>query len=190
MKRIVYRCLYRLMLFLSNYFDNRYLTKYKILLGTSLLMLTACQLVKKNDRNEGFVSSGSKNDIPFVMCYDPVVPGPEELSDEDEDYTSIVFEEIPEFPGGEEKMAEYIYKQIQYPEAALIHRISGRVTVTVIIEKDGSLNQIEVVRGVDADLDKEAVRIIKGMPKWVPGRQNGKEISMKYAIAINFRLPH
>lgn len=188
MKKKIIESLYRIISFLSDSFGVQFLTKYKVLLGTSLLILTSCQLVKKNDRNNGFVSSDS-DDYPIVMCYDPVAPEPPE-DPSDEDYTYMISEEIPEFPGGAEKMEEYIYKQIQYPEAALENEISGRVALTVIIEKDGSLNEIEVVRGVDPDLDKEAIRIIKGMPKWRPGKQNGKEIRMKYVIPINFCLPH
>ena len=86
-------------------------------------------------------------------------------------------------------MKEYIHKQTKYPVTALENGIYGRVIISVIVEKDGILSKIEVLKGVDEDLDKEALRIIKGMPKWEPGMQNGKAVRVKYIIPVSFRLP-
>jgi len=197
MKRIIYQSLYRFMSVLSNYFNNRYLIKYKVLLGTSLLMLTACQLIKKDDRNEDFMSSGSKkDDSSIVLCYEPAMPGPEVsvnsndlLSEEDENLVFTVVERMPRFPGGDKALINYMQEKIEYPSEALKRGYEGRVLVSFVIEKDGSVSSAEVLRGIVASLDKEALRIIRSMPDWTPGKQRGKTVRVKYTVPVQFRLP-
>lgn len=192
MKKGIYRGLYRILSYLSDRFDNRYLIKYKVLSGTSLLILTACQIMDKHGNDKGdVVGYDSGEGIEDVSCYLPAYE-PEELEEgdpADENYVYRIVEEMPEFPGGTEKMQEYIFKKIRFPDAALEKGIYGIVALTIIVERDGSLNDIEIVRGVDPDLDKEAIRIVKGMPKWKPGKQSGKEVRVKYVIPVRFRLP-
>lgn len=110
----------------------------------------------------------------------------------EEDYQNeeifTIVEEQPEFPGGMGKMMRYLARKTQYPQAALEMGIQGKVYVSFIIEKDGTISDVNVIRGVHKSLDKEAIRVVKSMPKWTPGIQKGKKVKVKYTIPINFRL--
>lgn len=97
-------------------------------------------------------------------------------------------EEKPEFPGGEKKFYEYLGKNMNYPEMDKEAGNSGRVFVEFLIDKDGSIAEVKVLRGVSPGLDKEAARVIKAMPKWNPGKQNGRPVKVRYVIPVNFTL--
>jgi protein TonB len=95
---------------------------------------------------------------------------------------------MPEFPGGTQALMKYLGESIKYPVIAQENGIQGRVICQFVVNKDGSIVDIEVVRSVDPSLDKEAVRVIKSMPKWTAGRQRGKPVRVKYTLPVNFRL--
>lgn len=100
-----------------------------------------------------------------------------------------VVEQMPEFPdGGMPALMEYFGKNIKYPEAAMKKGTQGRVTVQFVVEKDGSIANAKVLRGIDPELDKEAVRVISMMPKWKPGMQKGQAVNVKYTVPVMFRL--
>lgn len=101
-----------------------------------------------------------------------------------------VVEKMPEFPnGGMPGLMKYLSDNIRYPEAAKVAGIQGRVTVVFVVDKDGSITNVETLRGVDAELDKEAIRVISSMPKWIPGMQKGKAVKVRYTVPVMFRLP-
>ena len=95
---------------------------------------------------------------------------------------------MPEFQGGMQECMKFLGKNIKYPPQAMENEIQGRVIVTFVIMKDGSITNAEVVRGVDPLLDKEALRVVNLMPKWKPGKQRGKAVNVKYTIPVTFRL--
>jgi len=99
-----------------------------------------------------------------------------------------IAEEMPEFPGGVEALMDFVGKNVKYPEEAKEKEISGRVFVSFVIEKDGSVSNVKVLRGIGGGCDEEAVRVIKAMPKWTPGKQKGKPVRVNYQIPINFKL--
>ena len=99
-----------------------------------------------------------------------------------------IAEEMPEFPGGVEALMDFVGKNVKYPEEAKEKEISGRVFVSFVIEKDGSVSNVKVLRGIGGGCDEEAVRVIKGMPKWKPGMQKGKPVRVSYMMPINFKL--
>jgi TonB family protein len=99
-----------------------------------------------------------------------------------------IVEEMPEFPGGEKGLMEYASNNVKYPEEAKNKNIAGRVFVSFIVEKDGSINEVKVLRGIGGGCDEEAVRVIKSMPKWKPGKQRGKPVRVKYTVPVNFKL--
>lgn len=99
-----------------------------------------------------------------------------------------VVEEVPTFPGGEKALAKYLRDNLQYPSAASDNGIQGCVMLSFIVERDGSISHIEITRLVDPSLAKEAMRLVKSMPKWNPGKQNGKVVRTRYNLPINFRL--
>lgn len=106
----------------------------------------------------------------------------------DENGVFMVVEEAPEFPDGMSALVEYLRKNLIYPESCREDSIQGRVIVTFIIEKDGSVSNAEVVRSVHPLLDAEALRLVSKMPKWKPGKQKGEVCRLKYSIPVNFRL--
>lgn len=99
-----------------------------------------------------------------------------------------VVEKMPEFPGGEKKMNKFIQKNIIYPPKARLEGRGGISYITFVVEKDGSLSDIKVLKGASGgtDLDEEALRVIKSMPKWKPGKQNGKKVRAVYNLPIRF----
>lgn len=106
----------------------------------------------------------------------------------DNDTVYNIVEVMPEFPGGMDKMANYLSDNIKYPEEAKDKGISGRVFLSFVIEKDGSVNEVKVMKSVDPLLDNEAVRVVKGMPKWKPGTMKGKPVRVYYVLPISFKL--
>lgn len=95
----------------------------------------------------------------------------------------------PEYPGGEEALKEYIDTNLKYPQAAIDNGIEGVVDVAFIVKTDGSIGAIKIVRMVDPDLETEAIRLVKGMPAWIPADQNGTPIDAQTQVDINFVLP-
>ena len=93
-----------------------------------------------------------------------------------------------EFPGGPSALFEYLSKNIKYPVVAEENGVQGRVIVTFVVERDGSITDVKVVKSVDPSLDKEAQRVVKSMPHWIPGKQNGSAVRVKYTVPVTFRL--
>jgi protein TonB len=115
------------------------------------------------------------------------VEAPEE--EEEEEVVFVVVESMPEFPGGQQALFKYLGDNVKYPVIAQENGIQGRVICQFVVNKDGSIVDIEVVRsGGDPSLDKEAVRVIKSMPKWKPGKQRGKPVRVKFTLPVNFKL--
>ena len=111
-----------------------------------------------------------------------------EIEENVEDKVFDVVEQQPSFPGGQVALNSYIGNNLQYPEKARENDIQGTVFVRFIVEKDGSISNAEVKRSVDPDLDNEAIRVIKSMPKWNPGKQNGAVVRVKYQVPLTFRF--
>ena len=99
-----------------------------------------------------------------------------------------VVDEMPQFPGGPSALFEFISKNIQYPKEAEDANLQGRVIVSFVVEKDGSVSNAKVVRPIDPLLDAEALRVVNSMPKWIPGKQNGEAFRVKYTIPVTFRV--
>ena len=99
-----------------------------------------------------------------------------------------ILDKMPSFPGGESALIKYLNMNIRYPVTAAEISIQGRVICRFIVKKDGSIFNVEVVRSLDPSLDREAVRVIEGMPKWNPGMQDGEPVNVRYVLPINFRV--
>ena len=97
-------------------------------------------------------------------------------------------EQMPAFPGGMQELMVYLGKNIKYPTIAQENGTQGRVIIQFVVERDGTISDVRVARGVDPYLDKEAVRVVKSMPKWIPGKQNGKAVRVKFTVPVMFRL--
>ena len=99
-----------------------------------------------------------------------------------------IVEEMPAFPGGEGKLMEYVAKNIKYPQIARETGIQGRVFVGFVVEPDGSISNVKLLRGIGGGCDEEAMRVIKSLPKWKPGKQRGKAVRVSYQIPVFFKL--
>ncbi len=99
-----------------------------------------------------------------------------------------VVEQQPQYPGGMGALNHWLGSNIKYPVMAAENGIEGRVVVQFVVERDGSVSGVHVVRGVDPSLDKEATRVVSAMPKWIPGKQNGSAVRVKYTVPVTFRL--
>lgn len=128
---------------------------------------------------------GEDMDVTHKIVWIPPVVETEVV---DEDVIVDVAEIMPEFPGGTAALMKYLGTNIKYPTISQEMGSAGRVIVQFVVDKDGSISNPEVVRGVDAYLDKEAIRVISSMPKWRPGVQNGKKVRVKYTVPVVFRL--
>ena len=99
-----------------------------------------------------------------------------------------VVEQMPMFPGGDAALMSYLANNIHYPTVAAENGVQGRVVVGFVVERDGSITDVNVLRSVDPSLDREAMRVVKSMPRWTPGKQNGSAVRVKYQVPVAFRL--
>lgn len=131
------------------------------------------------------INTEDEKDVEVVIA--PPVEAP--VEEEEEEVVFVVVETMPEFPGGQQALFKYLSENVKYPVIAQENGIQGRVICQFVVNKDGAIVDVEVVRsGGDPSLDKEAVRVIKSMPKWHPGKQRGKAVRVKYTVPVNFRL--
>ena len=99
-----------------------------------------------------------------------------------------VVEQMPMYPGGDAALMGYLRDNIKYPTVAAENGVQGRVVVGFVVERDGSITDVNILRGVDPSLDREAMRVVKSMPRWNPGKQNGSAVRVKYRVPVSFRL--
>lgn len=158
------------------------------------LLLTACSVSSpivpspKEDSCKNVVEE--ETDVVFHPCEKEaiVVPIPYRPDYVDEDKVYDVVDEMPSFPGGPKAMFDYLAENVQYPKEIGETCAQGRVIISFIIEKDGSITEPTVVKSIHPALDKEALRVVRSMPKWTPGSQNGVRVRVKYVIPVTFRL--
>jgi protein TonB len=117
-----------------------------------------------------------------------VVEKPVEKKEEKKEEIFRSVEQMPQFPGGEAALMKYLQSHINYPPMAAENNVQGRVVVQFVVDKTGKVGEVKVVRSVDKDLDREAVRVCKSLPKFTPGRQNGQAVSVWYTLPVTFKL--
>ena len=143
-------------------------------------------VVEDNVETESIEVNAEDDKAEEVVIAAPVEAPVEE---EEEEVVFVIVESMPEFPGGQQASFKYLSENVKYPVIAQENGIQGRVICQFVVNKDGSIVDVEVVRsGGDPSLDKEAVRVIKSMPKWKPGKQRGKAVRVKYTVPVNFKL--
>ena len=122
-----------------------------------------------------------------VFCFTTASAQKTVVSEKDQKVYDVV-EELPEFPGGMSAMIDFLQTNISYPKDAEKQKVEGRVMVMFVVETDGSISDVEVARNVFPSLDEEAVRMVKAMPKWKPGKEKGKAVRVKFTLPVVFRL--
>lgn len=145
------------------------------------------ELSKTNTAIGAFDVKGNDEAAGEVLKAKEVIAQPEPPKEEETKVFDVV-EQMPSFPGGPSALMQYLSSNIKYPVVAEENGVQGRVVCTFVVEKDGSITDVRVVKSVDPSLDKEAVRVVKGMPKWIPGKQNGSAVRVKYTVPVTFRL--
>ena len=145
----------------------------------ALLLLPSFNLKAQN-----VISPNNEKNGPTILR---AVGDDSTVSDKEKVYHQVVGQQ-PSFPGGREELFKYLTYNVKYPIDAAKNKIEGRVLVTFVVEHDGSISNVDVANSVYPSLDKESIRVVSGMPKWIPGKANGKTVRVKYTIPITFRL--
>ena len=150
---------------------------------------------KEDNTARGVVNQEGSDDVDKfkevkeqVVVKEPEPPAPVVVEKPKVDEIFVAVEQPAEFPGGQAAMMKWLSSNIRYPEAAQQNEIQGRVVVKFVVEKDGSVSQVQVVKGIDKDLDREAVRVVQKMPKWQPGKNNGVAVRSYFNLPVTFKL--
>ena len=144
-------------------------------------------LNKTNTAIGSFDVKGNDETGGEVLKPKEVIAQPEPPKEEETKVFDVV-EVMPTFPGGQGALFEWLSKNIKYPVVAEENGVQGRVIVTFVVERNGSITDVQVAKSVDPSLDKEAVRVVKAMPHWIPGKQNGSAVRVKFTVPVTFRL--
>ena len=135
--------------------------------------------------------------INIVTCYDDAEPTNPPIAgcyivfeevDTDTNAPFSIVEQMPEFPGGEDSLRNFIRRTIKYPDSAKESKVEGTVYVNFTIEKDGNISNPRILRGIGSGYDEETLRVIKLMPKWIPGEENGQTVRVQYNLPVKFKL--
>ena len=145
----------------------------------ALLLLPSFNLKAQN-----VISPNNEKNGPTILR---AVGDDSTVSDKEKVYHQVVGQQ-PSFPGGREELFKYLTYNVKYPIDAAKNKIEGRVLVTFVVEHDGSISNVDVANSVYPSLDKESIRVVSGMSKWIPGKVNGKTVRVKYTIPITFRV--
>lgn len=142
---------------------------------------------KDNSVMSTFTQAGS-DDINLIKEHkeEVVQEKPREEKKKEEVFTHV--EQMPKFPGGDTELYKFISNNLNYPAMAIENNVQGRVVVQFVVTKDGSIGNVKVVRSVDRDLDNEAIRVCKKLPKFIPGKQNGQPVNVWYTLPVTFKL--
>ena len=182
---------------LSNNFNFSHLKKRIIMMnkkksnGTgrikyALFMVPAFALLVAGNISCSQGASEKQDAKEETVAPDSVVAVPTDSVAKDEVF--MVAEQMPEFPGGMKELLKFLQDNLKYPESAMKNNLQGRVIVQFVVEKDGTPTEFNVVRAVNPDLDAEALRVLKTMPKWKPGMQKGEAVRVKYTVPVAFKL--
>jgi TonB family C-terminal domain len=166
--------------------------KYAYVLPLAVILLAACtnkEVSKKMDeisnaKISNLASDSKENEVKNSS--EAENNEPQSQSEIDDSFVFVSVEKMPQFPGGEVALLKWISENINYPEEAKKNKIEGRVACSFVVNKDGSVSDVQVVRPLDPDLDKEAVRVLSILPKFIPGEQRGEAVRVKYSVPVRF----
>ena len=112
----------------------------------------------------------------------------EKKTEPEKEKVFVAVEQMPQFPGGDAELMKYLSKNIKYPTMAMENNVQGRVVVQFVVTKTGAIGEVKVIRSVDRDLDREAIRVCKSLPRFIPGKMNGQAVNVWYTLPVNFKL--
>ncbi len=131
------------------------------------------------------LSGSTSNDDSIIKALDKSYADDNDIN---EHIIADPIEEMPQFPGGDEALNTFLYKEIKYPNVSGCSDVQGTVYATFVVDKSGSVKEVKILRGVGFGYDEEVIRVIKAMPNWKPGKQNGKAVSCQYNIPVKFKI--
>jgi len=179
--------LFRLFAYLADKSGGwRVFVRPKLLLGSLIVGLglsSSMQIDAQNQPKKRVVVPLNTVNKPIVTCYEVTTAKPIE-----EDYIYTVIEQMPQFPGGEKELLKFISNNIIYPDKAKNEKIEGRVICRFLVNKDGSVSDIQVIRSLNSLLDAEAVRVLKLLPNFNPGMQDNNPVRVWYTLPVIFKL--
>jgi len=140
----------------------------------------------QKDNEKGTEDRNVTKTLKEEVVVEKKAPEPVKKEEKEEIFRSV--EQMPQFPGGEAALMKYLQSHMNYPPMAAENNVQGKVIVQFVVDKTGKVGEVKVVRSVDKDLDKEAVRVCKSLPKFTPGRQNGQPVSVWYTLPVTFKL--
>jgi protein TonB len=146
------------------------------------------EIVEDEEVVESIQIASSEDDASHAQVETYVAPVEEEEEEVDENFVFVTVEKMPEFPGGEAALMKWIHSNINYPTIAAENGIQGLVSCQFTVNADGSVEDVQVIRPVDPNLDKEAKRVLAKLPKFKPGEQRGKPVRVKFSVPVRFRL--
>ncbi len=149
---------------------------------------TQDQLMATNTAIGSFDVKGNDDANGEVLKAKEVIAQPEPPKHVEENKVFEAVEQMPSFPGGDAALMRYLSDNINYPAVAAENGVQGRVVLSFIVERDGHITDVNILRSVDPSLDREAIRVVKSMPRWIPGKQNGQSVRVKYKLPVTFRL--
>ena len=146
--------------------------------------------VKPEDEVQLMTADQASVEVQDAEVVEEIAIVAEEIQEEEEEEAEpfVVVEEMPMFPGGEVELLKYIMEHTQYPEVAKENNIQGKVIVRFCVTAKGGVDKVEILKGVDPELDKEAIRVVKTLPAFKPGKQGGKPVPVWYMVPINYTL--
>ena len=154
-------------------------------------MKTQAELMQTNTAIGALDVKGNSDNGEILKVTQRVADEPVKPAEEKPEVENKVFEvveQMPSFPGGPSALMRYLSENIKYPVVAQENGVQGRVVVSFVVERDGSITDVKVARSVDPSLDREAMRVVRSMPHWIPGKQNGSAVRVKYNVPVSFRL--
>ena len=154
-------------------------------------MKTQAELMQTNTAIGALDVKGNSDNGEILKVTQRVADEPVKPAEEKPEVENKVFEvveQMPSFPGGSAALMKYLSENIKYPVVAQENGVQGRVVVSFVVERDGSITDVKVARSVDPSLDREAMRVVRSMPHWIPGKQNGSAVRVKYNVPVSFRL--
>ena len=149
---------------------------------------TQDQLMETKTAIGTFDVKGNDDANGEVLKAKDVITQPEPPKHVEENKVFDVVEQMPSVPGGPQALLQYLNNNVKYPVVAQENGVQGRVVISFVVEKDGSVTDVQVAKSVDPSLDKEAQRVVKSMPHWIPGKQNGSAVRVKYVVPVSFKL--
>lgn len=163
-------------------------TNYEKPMPPKVVVPEIFKLVDNNSETEMDLNVFNSEPDETIIDFDQLVFKPKENQNDEEEEIFMFVEQMPEFPGGDVALRQFLANAVKYPVIAQENNIQGKVYVSFVIDETGNIASVDLLRGVDISLDKEALRVVKSLPKWKPGKQGGKPVKVRFSVPIHFEL--